>query len=119
MLESIKALESKKLSTEERKSLSQLKEIYGANGWWHMKDSTKAKWVVGRDQLLAVGLGIAGTAFTLSIAGAEVGIPMLVTAAAIGGAATTGASMLMEQRRYGAGEMAAEGAINTGTFLLG
>ena len=101
MLESIKQLESKSLTQEQKKSLDQLKEIYGAKGWWNIKDDTKAKLVVGRDQILAVGLGVAGAALTATLLGAEVGIPIMIASTAlVGGSLTTGASMLMEQKVY-------------------
>lgn len=120
MRQAIEKLESKQLTAQEKASLDQLKEIYGTKGWWHMKDSTWEKTVMVRDQLFAVGLGVAGFAAISTGVGSALGVPMTLAAASIvGGTLATGASMALSGRVYSGTELAQEGSINVGTFFVG
>ena len=78
-------MDARSLTAQETNSLNQLKDMYGTTGWLDFKDRNKAKMVIGRDQLLAVGLGIAGAVFTATAVGSVAGVPMMIAASALAG----------------------------------
>lgn len=85
MIDAIGKLDQKSLTAQEINSLNQLRDMYGTTGWLDFKDRNKVKMVLGRDQLLAVGLGIAGAVFTATAVGSVVGVPMMLAASALAG----------------------------------
>lgn len=89
MISAIGKLDKKSLTAQEISSLNQLKDMYGTTGWLDLKDRNKVKMVLGRDQLLAVGLGIAGAVFTATAVGSVAGVPMMMAASALAGGALT------------------------------
>ncbi len=123
MAAAIGKVDAASLTPQEKAGLDQLKDMYGTTGWLDFKDRNKAMMVVGRDQLFAVGLGIAGAVLTSTAIGSTVGVPMMVAAASasalVGGSITTGASMVLEGKVYSGKELLQEGAINVGTFGVG
>lgn len=120
MIAAIGKVDTKSLTSQEKVSLDQLRDMYGTTGWFDFKDSNKAKMAMGRDQLFAVGLGIAGAVFTATAIGSVAGVPMIVAASAlVGGTLATGANMVLEGKVYSGKEFLQEESINVGTFLVG
>lgn len=70
MVAAIGKVDATKLTPQEKFGLDQLKDMYGTTGWLDFKDRNKAMMEVGRNQLFAVGLGIAGAALTTTGVGA-------------------------------------------------
>ncbi len=108
------------LTSQEKSSLDQLRDMYGTAAWYNLKDQNKQKLKMVGIQLAAVALGVGGAALTATGLGAEAGVPMVIAASAlVGGAITTGTTMYAEGKIYSGKELLQEGSINVGTFLVG
>ncbi len=107
-------------STQEKFAYDQIHSMYGMWWWFDPKDSTKAKLVIWRDQLLAIWLWIAWAAATATWIWSIWWGPLLAASAGmlVWWLATTWASMVMEWKFYSKEELAVEWWINVWTFMI-